>query len=138
MASQAWGPGAALRAMKHRKTVLIVEDDVGFKKLIGVLLLRTGYEVKEAASGNEALDRARADHPDLIIMDLEIPDFSGADAIKHLKADPATNHIPIIVLTSSDRGSSLVKEATAAGASKILYKPASMKTIEAEIRRHLT
>ena len=94
--------------MERKKRILVVEDDIGSRKLI-LLILGTAYDLIEAANGAEAIDRAHASEPlDLIIIDLELPDVTGDKVIRQLKDDPSTTHIPVLVTTSSDRGSLLV------------------------------
>lgn len=111
----------------QKKRILLVEDDAGSRKLMSIVLGRTGYEVIGVPDGETALDPTNgAASVDLIIMDLELPSLSGAAVIEKLKSDPVTKHIPVIVTTSTDRGSQVVQQAIKAGAEKILYKPTPM------------
>lgn len=121
--------------MTRKKRILVVEDSSGFRKLLAIVFGQAGYDVIEAANGLDVINRARATQPDLIITDLELPGISGDEVIKQLKADESTTHIPVIVTTSYDPGDSIVGRAIAAGASKILYQPTSMKVFEDEVRR---
>ena len=83
--------------MAHKQKILIVEDDADGRELFALHIRRLGYEVFEAATGLEALDQARAVHPDLILMDLALPKMPGYEATARLKADPSTRDIPVIV-----------------------------------------
>jgi CheY-like chemotaxis protein len=80
--------------------VLIVEDNVDNFELVRYLLVRAGYEVISAANGREGVDMVRANPPDLILMDLSLPELDGWDATRILKSDPATHDIPILALTA--------------------------------------
>jgi len=93
-------------------------------------LERVGYEVIEAETGLAAIERANATHPDLITMDLGLPDITGDEVVARLKADPATKHIPVIVITAYYGGAPLVESALAAGACEVLYKPIPLRTLE--------
>jgi Response regulator receiver domain len=77
-----------------KKKILIVEDHVEIRELMARFLERAGYEVIEAETGLTAIDRANAIHPDLITIDLGLPDITGDEVVARLKADPATKHIP--------------------------------------------
>ena len=130
--------GYKMTTMERKKRILIVEDDAGSRKLMAILLSRASYDTITAGNAAEAIDRAS--HPelvDLIVMDLELPGITGGEIIRQLKNDPSTNHIPVIVTTSSDRGSLLVRQAIEAGADKILYKPTPMAVLMAEVNRYL-
>ena len=93
-------------------------------------LERVGYEVIEAETGLAAIERANATHPDLITMDLGLPDITGDEVVARLKADLATKHIPVIVITAYYGGAPLVESALAAGACEVLYKPIPLRTLE--------
>jgi len=83
-----------------RKWVLIVEDTPLDMKLFSALLLAEGYEVLEAATGSEGLDLAREHRPDMIIMDIQLPDMSGLEATRILKADDKTRAIPVLATSA--------------------------------------
>jgi CheY-like chemotaxis protein len=117
--------------------ILIVEDNPDGREIVVLYVRSLGYEVFEAATGIEGLDQARAIHPDLILMDLVLPEMPGHEVIARLKADPSTREIPVIVLTALSRGSPSVERAIAAGAAETLYKPLIFKALGEAIRRHL-
>jgi two-component system cell cycle response regulator DivK len=103
--------------------VLIVEDHPLNMKLFRVLLHSRGYETIETKDGHAGLDLARADDPDLIIMDIQLPDISGLEIIRALKGDDRTRDIPIVAITAA-----MPEEETnirAAGADAFLRKPIS-------------
>jgi two-component system, cell cycle response regulator DivK len=80
--------------------VLLVEDNQDNFELVHFLLDRAGYEVLAGHDGREALDMARKELPDLILMDLSMPGMDGWVAGRELKADPATSRIPLLALTA--------------------------------------
>jgi len=123
--------------MESKRKILIVEDSSASRKLLTVVLDRAGYDIVEAANGLEAINLARVTQPDLIIMDIEMPEMSGDQVLEQVKADASTQHIPVIIITVHDRDSLPVQRAIAAGAAKVIYKPASPKAIEDEVRQFL-
>jgi two-component system cell cycle response regulator DivK len=92
-------PSSALTT-NPRGCVLIVEDNPLNMKLFCAMVSSQGYDVLEASDGRAALDLAHQLHPDLIIMDLQLPDMSGLDATRSLKADADTSDIAIIATTA--------------------------------------
>lgn len=80
--------------------ILIVEDHPDAREILKVQIEIIGYEVVEAASGEEALNKAVTEHPDLVIMDLGLPGISGLEATTKLKADPETAGIPVVAYTA--------------------------------------
>jgi two-component system, cell cycle response regulator DivK len=84
--------------MKPR--VLLVEDNEQNRYLANFLLTQAGAEVLFAANGLEGVQMARAEKPDVIVMDIQMPEMDGYEAARQLRADPATRHIPIVAATS--------------------------------------
>lgn len=82
------------------KTVMIVEDNELNMKLFHDLLEAHGYRTVETRSGVEAVELARAHRPDLIIMDIQLPEISGLDVTRKLKADPELRAIPVVAVTA--------------------------------------
>ena len=82
------------------KSVLIVEDNPLNMKLFAAMAAAQGCHVLQATDGHRGLDLAHQEHPDLIIMDVQLPGISGLDVTQMLKADPTTRDIPIIVTTA--------------------------------------
>jgi len=113
--------------------VLLVEDD---KKLTFVLSahLRThGYEVLEASDGREGIEQARANRPDVIVMDVGMPVMDGLEASRRLKQDPATARIPIIMLTGKAQAEDVVL-GLEAGAEEYVAKPFDVEVLLARVR----
>ena len=80
--------------------ILLVEDSKPMRKENESALLRAGYEVITAEDGETALVAAKEQKPDLVLLDMILPKMSGPEVLKHLKADPATAEIPVVVLSS--------------------------------------
>lgn len=81
------------------KKVLLVDDDVDFCEATGLLLESKGYEVVLAYDGKEGLEKVRTEKPDLVILDVMMPEMNGYDVCVVLKADPNLKKIPVILLT---------------------------------------
>ena len=82
------------------KTILIVEDNVLNMKLFNDILQAHGYETLQTLDGREAIVLAREHHPDLILMDIKLPDISGMEVTKMIKSDDDLKDIPIIAVTA--------------------------------------
>ena len=83
-----------------RNRILVVEDNLLSSKLLKQLLTAHGYEVSESPEGLQALDIARDEQPDLILMDIRLPDISGLEVTRLLKQDDRTKTIPIVAVTA--------------------------------------
>jgi two-component system cell cycle response regulator DivK len=81
-------------------TIMVVEDNEFSRDALSRRLARRGYRIVLAVDGAEAIDLARAEQPDLILMDLGLPRVDGWEATRQLKGNPETRHIPIIVLSA--------------------------------------
>ena len=82
------------------KRVLVVEDNENNMKLICLVLKKHGYEPIQAFSGEEGVDKAIAERPDLILMDIQLPDINGMEAVKRIRMVDDMQEIPIIAITS--------------------------------------
>ena len=102
--------------------LLIVDDDRDSLKLIGLMLQRRGYEIVAAQSGTQALAKVESDMPDLIILDVMMPDLDGYEVCRSLRADPKTASTPIIMFTAKTRVDDKVA-GFQAGADDYLTKP---------------
>ena len=87
-------------AVTMPKTILIVEDDGMSMKLATVLLQAHGYDTLQSVDGKDALQLAREHNPDLIIMDIKLPEISGMERTKMLKADDELKDIPVLAVTA--------------------------------------
>src|SRR5689334_25407406 len=100
------------------------------------MLRNEGYHVMPATSGQQALERAQAQRPDLILLDLMMPGMDGLEVCQRLKASPLTRGIPVIFLTASNEMEHLVK-GFAAGALDYVTKPFNAPELLARVRTHL-
>ncbi len=82
------------------KTILIVEDNELNMKLFNDLLQAHGYDTVQTKDGKDAMELARSHRPDLIVMDIQMPEISGLEIARALKADARLKHIPIIAVTA--------------------------------------
>lgn len=82
------------------RTILTIDDELSGRKLTRMLLEREGYRVLTAANGEEGLVLAKAEQPDLILLDLMMPKMSGHEVLRRLKRDPDTKAIPVLMLTA--------------------------------------
>lgn len=102
--------------------ILIVDDVMSNVLLLKVLLTNEKFAIATASNGRQALDQVNKEHPDLILLDVMMPDLSGFEVAQKLKADPATAEIPIIFLTALNSTSDIVK-GFQVGASDFISKP---------------
>lgn len=114
------------------RKILIVDDEVDLSELLAYNLGRGGYEIMVANDGRSAISAAGRFRPDLVILDVMMPELNGIEVAERLKRDSATRHIPIIMLTAkTDEIDEL--HGLAAGADDYVTKPFSMKVLEARI-----
>ena len=116
--------------------ILIVDDEEDVLELVRYNLDKNGYKVETAATGEQALAKARAKPPDLIILDLMLPGIDGLDVCKRLKNDTKTQNIPVIMLTAKGEETDIVT-GLELGADDYVTKPFSPKVLVARIRRVL-
>jgi len=86
--------------MEAKKHLVYVEDEPEMIDLVRLILARKGYEILGANGGREGLDLIRREHPDLVLLDLMMPDMDGWDVYQQMKADETTHDIPVIVVTA--------------------------------------
>lgn len=82
------------------KTILIVDDEADLRKLVDFNLRGAGFDTLQAATGSEALAQAAEHLPDLVILDMMLPDIQGTEVCRHLKMDPGTRDIPVLILSA--------------------------------------
>lgn len=126
--------------MKRRRPasarVLIVEDYEDTRQMYTKYLEYCGFEVSEARNGAEALQKAASERPDVIVMDLALPRVDGWEATRRLRAEPATQDVPVVALTGHALGGH-EEVARSAGCDAFLTKPCLPDKLVAEIRRLL-
>ena len=119
-----------------QKTVLLVEDNEDNRIVYSTILRHFGYNVTEALNGEEGIAKARAEKPDLILMDISIPIIDGWEATRILKGDAATSQIPIIALTAHALATDRAK-AQEVGCDGYLAKPCEPRRVVAEVEKFI-
>ena len=117
------------------KTVLIVEDEEAVRELEKFILEQVGYEVMEARDGLEGLTKAEFRKPDLILLDLMMPDVSGGRMFDEMKRHPATEGIPIVVVTGKPDAHQIFDEQI--GQDNVIMKPFEAETLLSRIEAHI-
>lgn len=112
--------------------ILLVEDNEDNRDMLSRRLMRRGYEVAIAVDGQQGVDMARTESPDLVLMDMSLPVLHGADATRALKADPATRNIPVIALTAHAMAGDR-EQALAAGCDDYGTKPVELDQLLAKM-----
>jgi two-component system cell cycle response regulator DivK len=117
--------------------VLIIEDNARNLKLARDILNHAGYETLEAENAEDGLELARARHPGLVLMDVQLPGMDGVQALVRLRADPATADIPVIALTAfamkADR-----ERFIAAGFDRYMEKPLDIRELPRQVAATLS
>jgi putative two-component system response regulator len=114
-------------------TVLVVDDIAGNTRLLESLLAPDGHTVRTAANGLEALRVVRAEHPDLVLMDVMMPHVDGFEACRAIKQDPSTRLIPVVLVTALNDTDSRIRGIDA-GADDFLSKPFNPHELRARVR----
>lgn len=118
------------------KRILVVEDQEDNRRILRDLLTSAGYEMVEAVTGEEGVAMAGTHRPDLILMDIQLPELDGYEATRRIKANPALRLIPIIAVTSYALSGDDVM-AYEAGCAGYITKPFSPRQLLAKIREYL-
>jgi CheY-like chemotaxis protein len=120
--------------MKINK-ILVADDEDLVRSYIERKLAKLGYTVFIAKDGEETLEQAFSNIPDIILLDVKMPKLNGIEACKKIKSDQRTRHIPVIMLSAKAQTSE-INEGIEAGADKYLCKPIGFPDILREIRAH--
>ncbi|MGJ8671072.1 MAG: response regulator [Oceanococcus sp.] len=118
------------------KKLLIVDDNESNRRLLAAVLSRHGYQIELAESVEQAVESMKAHSPDLILMDLQMPDEDGLSLTRKLKANVATEHIPIIAVTACAMPDD-ERAAFAAGCVGFITKPIDTRGLPQIVARHL-
>lgn len=119
-----------------RPSVLVVEDEAPQREILVYNLEAEGYEVRQATSGDVALDLAREDRPDLILLDWMLPEVSGIEVCRQIKSAPETRAIPVIMISARSEEVDRVR-GLEIGADDYMVKPYSVVELMARIRTQL-
>lgn len=113
--------------------ILIVDDDLDTLRLVGLMLQRQGYQISAATNGQQGLDKAFEENPDLILLDVMMPDMDGYEVTKRLRANPATLNTPILMFTAKSQLDDKVV-GFEAGVSDYLTKPTHPSELQARVK----
>ncbi len=125
-----------MSADDKKHSVLVVEDEDNIALALDYLMTREGYAHDRVANGGEALARIRAMHPDLVLLDVMLPEMSGYEICQGIRLDPELADIKILMMTA--RGSAIErKKGLALGADGFISKPFELTELRSEVRRLL-
>jgi chemosensory pili system protein ChpA (sensor histidine kinase/response regulator) len=127
-------PPAAIDEVEKEKVVVLADDSISVRKFVGRMLEKAGYRVRLAADGLEALELATQFDCDLVITDLEMPRTNGYELMLHLRQNPKTQHIPVMVVTSR-AGSKHRDRAVKEGATAFMVKPVQEEQFVAQVQQ---
>ena len=125
-----------MSSSETRQKICIVDDDAMQATLIGMMLSQD-YQVIQAASGTEGLDLIQREKPDLVLLDIMMPDIDGLDVCEQLKSNPETSGIPIVFLTGLEDATDQEK-GFELGADDYITKPVSPSVVKARVGRILS
>lgn len=117
------------------KTVLLVEDYADTRDFMRLMLETFGYNVVEAETGLQAIEQAQTAHPNLIFMDVSLPELDGLSAARKIRQTPALAETPIIAVTAY--ASQITAEALAAGCNSVVSKPVNIEALKSVLNEYL-
>lgn len=117
-------------------SVLVCDDEEVVRALVRATLAEGAYEIREASTGDEALERVRSARPDLVLLDMMMPGRGGLDVLRELRADADLNDLPVILLTARTHAADRAAAAEA-GADHYLGKPFSPAELAALVAKTL-
>ncbi|MBI3926487.1 MAG: response regulator [Armatimonadetes bacterium] len=126
----------AASSERGRQEILVVDDDESVRRALRAMLAGHGYRVREASGGKQALAEIHKSPPDLVLLDLMMPDVTGHDVLRELKQNPAMASIPVVVLTAAEPDEQ--DRALRIGAESLMTKPFSEQELTAAVRELLS
>jgi DNA-binding response OmpR family regulator len=122
--------------MDRKPRILVVEDEDNIAVALDYLMTREGYDHDRVANGADALTRIRATHPDLVLLDVMLPEVSGYEICEGIRMDPTLADVKVLMMTA--RGSAIERrKGLALGADGFISKPFELKDLREEVRRLL-
>lgn len=115
-----------------RKLVLVADDEPLTAEMLALVLAFTGYDVVEAHDGREALERAREVRPDVVLLDVMMPQLAGPEVARQMRADPALADVPVVLFSCVDESD---VDWRGAGADMFLQKPVDIRGLPEVVRR---
>jgi CheY-like chemotaxis protein len=134
MISHTWQGSSQMHHKESPPKILLVEDSEDNRLMMKRLLEMSGYEVVEAVNGEQAVNFAKQDPPDLILMDLSLPRVDGLAASRRIRNLPQLKEVPIVVVSAHD-SADFHAEALAAGCNEYVTKPIDFGQLEVLLRR---
>lgn len=120
----------------RKRRVLVVEDEDNIAIALDYLMTREGYDHDRVANGAEAMERIRTTHPDLVLLDVMLPEVSGYEICQGVRLDPNLSDVKILMMTA--RGSAIERrKGLALGADGFISKPFELQELRLEVRRLL-
>ena len=119
-----------------KKRILVIEDQEDNRQIVRDLVTASGYELLEATTGEDGIEAAAREKPDLILMDIQLPGIDGYEVTRRIKANPQLRQIPVIAVTSYALSGD-DKKAFAAGCDGYVTKPYSPRLLLAKIKEYL-
>jgi CheY-like chemotaxis protein len=117
------------------KKILIVEDNSDYREIMNLFITKMGHQAIKAKNSYEAITLAEAEGPDLIFMDMQLPDVDGAKTTAMLKQNPKTSHIPVVACTAW-MSALLEEKASKVGIATYLIKPVSPRMLKETIEEY--
>ena len=119
-----------------KRRILVIDDEKEVCELVKSMLEAKGYETLTALTGKEGLEKAGAEQPDLVLLDIILPDIEGFDVLSKLKSDSKTQHIPVVIVSGKGDYDSIVR-ATSSRSADYLIKPFTSQELSKIISRSL-
>jgi pilus assembly protein CpaE len=123
----------SLNEEKMTEKILIIDDDVDTLRLVGLMLQRQGYEISAASNGTQGLSKALEEHPDMILLDVMMPDMDGYEVARRLRKNPVTVNVPILMFTAKTQLDDKVA-GFEVGADDYLTKPTHPTELQAHVK----
>ena len=118
------------------KTVLIIEDEPDAAELFAEMMRVSGFRVQKTSSSAPALSMMASEKPDIVVLDIMMPDISGLDILRQMREDPALANIPVVVVSAKSMPAD-IKHGMEAGASTYLTKPVGFLELKEAVERAL-
>ncbi len=115
--------------------ILIIDDDRDTMRILEAKLTDIGHQILQAVNGVEGLDKARLTHPDLILLDVMMPELDGLTVLQHLKFEPGTEKIPVVIMTA--KGEKMQHVFKMEGAMAYITKPFVFSELLGEVKKCL-
>jgi two-component system phosphate regulon response regulator PhoB len=122
-----------MSTVRRREKILVIEDEADILELVEYNLKREGYRVSGCLDGEQGLQAARKENPDLVVLDLMLPGMDGFEVCRELKRDPVTRHIPVLILTAKAEESDVIL-GLGIGADDYVTKPFRPKELVARVQ----